>query len=237
MNDAAPGAMSMALSIFIAVLIAATAIILHEVAHGYAALALGDETALKAGRLTLNPVRHVDRVGTLLLPGVLMLAQLLTVGRILFMFGWAKPVPVDARNFKAPRQMMALVALAGPAMNFALAFLAAHAFRFHALPPLAGQIAGQFILLNLALGLFNLLPIPPLDGGRVAVGILPLPIARVWARLENLGLLIVLALIALPSILREAGVAFDPLSFLFGPVLNWAFHAVLWLAGVRDVGL
>ena len=108
------------------IVLAAITIILHELAHGFAALALGDDTARRAGRLSLNPIRHVDRVGTLILPGLLLLTQLATVGRVMFMFGWAKPVPVDPTRFKAPRQMMALVALAGPAMNIALAFLAAH---------------------------------------------------------------------------------------------------------------
>ena len=100
------------------------AITLHEAAHGYAALALGDDTARQAGRLSLNPLRHVDRVGTILLPGFLLIFQLLTIHRVVFMFGWAKPVPVSAWKFRDPRRGMALVAVAGPAMNFFLAWVA-----------------------------------------------------------------------------------------------------------------
>ena len=109
----------------LAVIPAILAITLHEAAHGYAALALGDDTARLAGRLSLNPLRHVDRVGTILLPGFLLIFQLLTIHRVVFMFGWAKPVPVSAWKFRDPRRGMALVAVAGPAMNFFLAWVAA----------------------------------------------------------------------------------------------------------------
>jgi Zn-dependent protease len=221
--------------LLLVVVLAATAIILHEVAHGYAALALGDQTALRAGRLSLNPVRHVDRVGTLLLPGLLMLGQLLTMGRVLFMFGWAKPVPVDARNFRLPRQMMALVALAGPAMNFSLAFLAAHAFRIPDLSPMVGAAVWQFMLFNLVLGLFNLVPIPPLDGGRIIVGVLPRRLAALWARAEPFGIIAVLLLIAVPPLLGQMGIHVDPLGAVLGPVLGWAFDGIFWLAGVQNV--
>jgi Zn-dependent protease len=222
--------------ILLAIVLGATAIIFHEVAHGYAALAFGDETALREGRLSLNPIRHVDRVGTLLLPALLIVGQLLTVGRVLFMFGWAKPVPVDARNFRFPRQMMALVALAGPAMNFALAFLAAHLFLIQGLSPILHGAIEQFIVFNLVLGLFNLVPVPPLDGGRIIVGVLPLRLAAIWARAEPFGIVAVLLLIAVPSLLRQAGIAFDPLGATLGPVLDWAFSLVLRLAGVQDAG-
>src|SRR5277367_3933967 len=177
----------------------ATAVILHELAHGFAALAFGDETALRSGRLSLYPWRHVDRFGTLLLPGILLVSQLATLGGVAFMFGWAKPVPVDASRFRAPRQMMALVALAGPAMNFALALLSAH------LPPTVANAILEFIFLNLVLGIFNLIPLPPLDGGRIAVGILPLRLAVAWAKLERFGIVVVLLLIAVPALLRYQG--------------------------------
>ena len=153
--------MDMVLQLALAIAMAATAIILHELAHGYAALALGDETALHEGRLSLNPLRHVDRFGTLLLPGILLASQLLTVGRVVFMFGWAKPVPVDPSHFRMPRQGMALVALAGPMMNLALAFLAAHVFRLHNISPAVANAVIEFITFNLVLGLFNLVPLPP----------------------------------------------------------------------------
>ena len=112
------------LQLALAVIPAILAITLHEAAHGYAALALGDDTARQAGRLSLNPLRHVDRVGTILLPGFLLIFQLLTIHRVVFMFGWAKPVPVSAWKFRDPRRGMALVAVAGPAMNFFLAWVA-----------------------------------------------------------------------------------------------------------------
>ena len=171
---------------------AIAAITLHEAAHGYAARALGDDTASLAGRLSLNPLRHVDRVGTILLPGFLLISQLLTIGRVAFMFGWAKPVPVNAWRFKYPRQGMALVAAAGPAMNFLLAWLAALSlYATDAMTGVAGDLAGNFvdafIVTNLVLGLFNLLPIPPLDGGRIVVGLLPAGLAMRWAKLERAG--------------------------------------------------
>jgi Zn-dependent protease len=216
------------------VVLAAVAIILHELAHGYAALALGDETALRQGRLSLNPLRHVDPVGTLLLPGFLLVSQLATIGRVAFMFGWAKPVPVDMRRFRKPRQMMALVALAGPAMNLALAFLAAHILRIDGLRQDVVDTVLGFIAINLLLGLFNLLPLPPLDGGRIMVGILPLPLARVWARIEPFGIPVVMGLLLLPTLLRQAGIAADPLGHVLYPAMNWILPHLLSLAGVRD---
>jgi Zn-dependent protease len=228
--------MDMALQLALAIALAMTAIILHELAHGYAALALGDETALREGRLSLNPLRHVDRVGTLLLPGILLASQLLTVGRVIFMFGWAKPVPVDPSHFRWPRQMMALVALAGPMMNLALAFLAAHVFRLHNISPALADGVIEFITFNLVLGLFNLVPLPPLDGGRIAVGILPLPLARAWASVEPYGIVVVMALIAVPALLRQQGIHIDPLGHVLYPTVDWVFNAILWLAGVRNAG-
>jgi Zn-dependent protease len=217
------------------------AITLHEAAHGYAALAMGDDTAKKAGRLSLNPLVHVDRVGTILLPGFLLIFQLLTFHRVLFMFGWAKPVPVAAWRFRHPRQGMMVVAAAGPAMNFLLAWLAAillhlSGYRLGDQAGLTAQFFFDFILVNLVLGLFNLLPIPPLDGGRIAVGLLPARIAQVWARLERLGILLVLLVIfLLPRLLADFGIAFDPFSALLNTVLPWALRIVLLLAGY-DVG-
>lgn len=216
------------------------AITLHEIAHGLAALALGDDTARSQGRLSLNPLRHVDRFGTIILPGFLILSQLLTVGRVMFAFGWAKPVPVDPWRFRFPRQGMMLVALAGPAMNFFLAWLSALA-----LYPLADASPGvqevgvdlveRLILFNLVLGLFNLLPIPPLDGGRVMVGILPYNLAVLWSRLEGAGIFIVLLVVfLLPHLAREFGVHFDPVGDALGQLLPWAIGVVLELAGHGD---
>ena len=214
----------------------ATAVILHELAHGFAALAFGDETALRSGRLSLYPWRHVDRFGTLLLPGILLVSQLATLGGVACMFGWAKPVPVDASRFRVPRQMMALVALAGPAMNFALALLSAHLLLIHNLPPTVANAILEFIFLNLVLGIFNLIPLPPLDGGRIAVGILPLRLAVAWAKLERFGIVVVLLLIAVPALLRYQGMQVDPLGSVLIPIVNRAANTVLWLAGVHDGG-
>jgi Zn-dependent protease len=227
-----PHFVGLAEQFLLSVVLAATAIILHELAHGYAAWAMGDDTARLAGRLSPNPLRHIDRFGTIILPGILLLSQLLTVGRVLFMFGWAKPVPVDARRFRYPRQMMAIVAIAGPLMNFSLAFLAALCLRTPDLGPAWVNAIGSFIVLNLVLGLFNLVPVPPLDGGRIAVGILPLRMARAWAGLERYGIVLVLILIAGPALLGQAGIQFDPLGHTLEPAVGWAFDHVLWLAGV-----
>lgn len=225
--------------IVLSLLAAIAAIVLHEVAHGYAALALGDDTARRQGRLTLNPIAHVDRVGTLIVPGLLLILNSFTGSR--FMFGWAKPVPVDPWRFRDPRRGMMLVAMAGPAINFALATLAALALHLdsdpiatlgamlglpgaeRAMPVLlAVQFAISFILFNIVLGLFNLLPIPPLDGGRIVVGLLPYRLAMAWARLERAGIFIVLALLfLLPMLLRDLGVPFDPVRALLVDGAGW----------------
>jgi Zn-dependent protease len=218
------------LQVALAVIPAILAITLHEAAHGYAALALGDDTARQAGRLSLNPLRHVDRVGTILLPGFLLIFQLLTIHRVLFMFGWAKPVPVSAWKFRDPRRGMAIVAIAGPAMNFFLAWVGAlllPSSEQGLLDMMAGQFLSYFILTNLVLGLFNLIPIPPLDGGRIAVGILPLELARRWARLERFGIVMVIVLLLLPHVVP----GFDPLGDALNTVVPWAISLVLRLAG------
>jgi Zn-dependent protease len=228
--------------IILSLLAAVLAITLHEAAHGYAALALGDDTAKRMGRLSLNPLRHVDRVGTILLPGFLVISQLLTIGRVAFLFGWAKPVPVAAWRFANPRRGMMIVAAAGPAMNFFLAWVGGLALFLQ--PLLSGEMAVMleqfvyyFILTNLVLGLFNLLPIPPLDGGRIAVGLLPERLATAWARMERAGIVIVLLVVfLLPQLLREFGIAFDPVGNGLGRILPWAIRLVLQLSGHGGVG-
>jgi len=228
------------LQLALAAVPAVLAITLHEAAHGYAALALGDDTARRMGRLSLNPLRHVDRVGTVLLPGALLLLQLLTIGRVAFMFGWAKPVPVAAWRFRDPRRGMMVVAAAGPAMNFLLAWLGALALHGLGLLPagaadIAETLIFYFILTNLVLGLFNLLPIPPMDGGRIMVGLLPARAAARWARLEPAGIAIVLlGVFVLPQLLRQLGVAFDPVGATLGRVLPRAIDLVLQLAGYHE---
>ncbi len=235
------------LQLALAVIPAILAITLHEAAHGYAALALGDDTARLAGRLSLNPLRHVDRMGTILLPGFLLVFQLLTIHQVLFMFGWAKPVPVSAWKFRDPRRGMAAVAVAGPAMNFFLAWVGALLLPAPDAPvnsgldyldasiaqhPIVGTFLFYFILTNLVLGLFNLLPIPPLDGGRIAVGVLPLGLARSWAKLERIGILVVILLVfVLPHLIP----GFDPFRQALGTVVPWAINLLLRLSG-HDIG-
>ncbi len=243
---------NIAVQLALAVIPAVLAITLHEAAHGYAALAMGDDTAKQAGRLSLNPLVHIDKFGTILLPGLLLISQLLTIGRVAFMFGWAKPVPVAAWKFRDPRRGMMIVAAAGPAMNFALAWIGAAllprpqnwypgalgyidaAIDQH---PVIGTFLFYFMLSNLVLGLFNLIPIPPLDGGRIAVGLLPVRMARAWARLERAGIVIVILVVfLLPGMLADFNIRFDPFRQILGSAIPWALRILLVSSG-HSVGL
>jgi Zn-dependent protease len=218
------------------------AIVFHEVAHGYAALALGDTTAKDLNRLSLNPLRHVDPIGTLLVPGFLALAS----GPI---FGWAKPVPVLKHKLHNPRFGMMAVAAAGPGMNFVLAAIGALALG--AFVPAEGQIiqspggmsliadaTGEtllaqsgmfyFILINTFLGIFNLLPIPPFDGSHILEGILPPSLAILYEKLRPFGMVLFMGLVAVTWIAPELGL----LEKTIGTPVRWMLEQYLALAGM-----
>lgn len=198
------------------------AITLHEVAHGWVARSFGDRTAESLGRLSLNPIRHIDPIGTVLVP-----ALLLMIGG--FLFGWAKPVPVNPRNLRDPRPNMAMVAVAGPAANFVMALTWAVIMSLS-----TGVGDGSFsmwlflmgtygVTINLALALLNLLPIPPLDGGQALQNLLPRgPLATLLERIQPFGFLIVLAMI-------PTGV----LNAILGGPLNYLQNLFFGIAGVR----
>jgi Zn-dependent protease len=177
------------------------AIILHEVAHGVVAYMLGDPTAARHGRLTLNPIPHIDPVGTILLPGVLLITARV-LGTSPFVFGWAKPVPIDPRRFANPRRDSLLVALAGPATNLLLA--AASVAVVAALPESVkagslvaglGQMAIASVWINTVLAVFNMIPVPPLDGGRLLTAILPPAASGVMRTVEGIGFIVVLLIV------------------------------------------
>ncbi|MBU1006482.1 MAG: site-2 protease family protein [Candidatus Omnitrophica bacterium] len=168
------------------------AVIIHEYAHGWVAWKLGDPTAKRAGRLTLNPLAHIDPIGTIFLPLILLVTNSPVV------FGWAKPVPVDFRNLGNPKKDMIWVGLAGPMANIAFAILLAVLLKFSAgASVFTPAILRSLIIINLVLAFFNILPVPPLDGSRVMMGILPRDVARQYARLEPYGFIIIFGLLYL----------------------------------------
>ena len=200
------------------------AIVFHEVSHGWVANKLGDPTAKRLGRLTFNPIKHVDPFGTILLPMVLAVTGAPV-------FGWAKPVPVVSQRLRNPRYHMILVALAGPGMNLLLALIASLVF--------AGLVAASpqgliwvfiiqnlinFMVINVFLAIFNLIPIPPFDGGHVVEGLLPRRLAVQYAKLRRYGfLLLIILLLIVPMMFPNA----DIVERTIGPPVNWIIRALL----------
>jgi Zn-dependent protease len=207
------------------------AITFHEAAHGFVAHRLGDNTAFELGRVSFNPLRHIDPFGTLILPAILLLSH------SPFLFGYAKPVPVNFRALRNPRIDMVWVALAGPATNIVLALLAAAAF--HGLPFVPENSAQWLadnlknaLVINVVLAIFNMLPIPPLDGGRVAVGVLPRVLAYPLSRLEPFGMLILIGiLIVLPMAGSQFGLNLDVISAILRTVTGYLTWLILLVTG------
>jgi Zn-dependent protease len=207
------------------------AIVFHEVAHGLAARKLGDPTAARKGRLTLNPIKHIDPFGTLILPLLLAVSHAP-------IFGWAKPVPVNYRRLRNPRRDMILVALAGPGMNLLLALVGAAILGVTiavtgdvrtGAPAFVAANALNFVLINIFLAVFNLLPVPPFDGGHVVEGLLPRSLARGYRKVGRYSLLVmVFLLLILPSISPSA----DVVSRIVSPIVDGIAFVLLKIFGL-----
>lgn len=212
---------------------AIVAITFHEASHGFVAWRLGDSTAYNQGRVTFNPLKHIDPLGTIVLP---VLIYVSTQGAALF--GWAKPVPVDPRQLYNPRRDMVIVAAAGPGINFALAFLAALVWSFYGLPArdigpnFVHHLLFQTIQWNILLAIFNLIPLPPLDGGRIAVGVLPGSLAFPLARLEPYGFWILIAVIFIvPTVTNLLGNEINPFAAVLSPIFQAVYRFIMSAVG------
>jgi Zn-dependent protease len=207
------------------------AITFHEASHGYVARLCGDDTAWRLGRVSFNPFKHIDPFGTVLLPALLLLMH------SPFLFGYAKPVPVNFQALRNPRRDSIWVAAAGPAMNFALATLAAltlHLLIFlpDAARPWVAENLKNMLVINVLLAIFNLLPLPPLDGGRIAVGVLPDALAVSLARLESYGMMILIGLLfILPLLGAQLGIDLNVVWRLIQRSTNVIIEAILCLTG------
>jgi Zn-dependent protease len=211
------------------------AITFHEAAHGFVAWRLGDDTAYRMGRVTFNPLKHVDAFGTILLPALLLLM------RSPFLFGYAKPVPVDFSRLRRPRRDMILVAAAGPGINLVLALVSGALL--HVVDLFSGDVNAVLfralwgsIYINVLLAVFNMLPLPPLDGGRVAVGLLPEGPARQLARLERWGIpILIVVLFVAPVVAAQFGTSFTPFRSVIMPIVQFVIDIVAAITGTGAI--